>query len=123
MSAWQTRTKQINGVDVKYKVTDNLKRIQVLLNDNFACAEEFFCVRSMLAGLLHYRDIQHRKNVKIGARVNRYYKVNKANATINLTLTLQSDVIKQIVNEIKREKDERRSKRAATGGIYPGVCL
>ncbi len=38
----QTRTIQINGVDVKYKVTNNLKKIQVLFNDNFATAGRLF---------------------------------------------------------------------------------
>lgn len=39
MSVWQTRTIQINGVDVTYRVTPSLKHVQVLLNDNFASAE------------------------------------------------------------------------------------
>lgn len=89
MSNWQTRKIQINGVDVTYRVTRSLKHVQVLLNDNFASAEEFLSLRSMLAGILHYRETQHNKRVQLGARVNRFCKVNKAAAAINITLTMQ----------------------------------
>ena len=122
MANWQTRTIQINGVVVTYRVTPSLKHIQVMLNDNFASAEEFLSLRSMLAGLLHYREIQHNKNVKLGARINRFCKVNKAAAAVDITLTMQSEVIKQIINEIKIERTERRSKKADTENIYPGIC-
>lgn len=111
MSVWQTRTIQINGVDVKYRVTTNLKHVQVMLNDNFASAEEFLSLRSMLSGLLYYREIKHQKNVKLGARINKFSKVNKAAAAVNITLTMQSEVVKQIINEIKKEKDERRKEK------------
>lgn len=119
MSAWQTRTKQINGVDVTYRVTPNLKHMQVLLNDNFASAEEFLSLRSMLSGLLSYREIKHQKNVKLGARINKFSKVNKAAAAVNITLTMQSEVVKQIVNELKQERNERRNKR---NNILPNIC-
>lgn len=118
MSNWQTRKIQINGVDVTYRVTRSLKHVQVLLNDNFASAEEFLSLRSMLAGILHYRETQHNKRVQLGARVNRFCKVNKAAAAINITLTMQSEVVKQIVNELKQEKNERRDKR----DIHANIC-
>lgn len=122
MSNWQTRKIQINGVDVTYRVTRSLKHVQVLLNDNFASAEEFLSLRSMLAGILHYRETQHNKRVQLGARVNRFCKVNKAAAAVNITLTMQSEVIKQIVNEIKKERNERRDKRTDKGGIHTNIC-
>lgn len=119
MSVWQTRTIQINGVDVTYRVTTSLKHVQVLLNDNFASAEEFLSLRSMLSGLLSYREIKYRKNVKLGARINKFSKVNKAVAAVNITLTMQSEVVKQIVNELKQERNERRNKR---NDILPNIC-
>lgn len=119
MSVWQTRTIQINGVDVTYRVTTNLKHVQVLLNDNFASAEEFLSLRSMLSGLLHYREIQHQKKVKLGARINKFSKVNKAAAAVSITLTMQSEVVKKIVNELKQERNERRNKR---NNILPNIC-
>lgn len=65
----------------------------------------------MLAGLLHYREVQHAKGARLGAKINRFCKINKANATINITLTMQSEVVKQIVNQVKKEKDERRKEK------------
>lgn len=107
---WQTRTTEINGVSVTYKVTDNLKQIQIFLDDNFALAEGFFCLNAMISGLLHFREIQHAKNLRVGAMANTFCKVDEANATLNVTLGIQGDTIKQIINEVKKERDEREER-------------
>lgn len=57
--------------------------------------------------------------MKLGARINKFSKVNKAAAAVNITLTMQSEVVKQIVNELKQERNERRNKR---NDILPNIC-
>lgn len=107
----QTRTIQINGVDVKYKVTNNLKKIHVLFNDNFATAEGFLSSRSLLSSLLYYREFRSSKRPRICARVNRFCKTNKADATISISLSLESEVVKKIISEIKNERNERKRRK------------
>lgn len=111
MSDWQTRTIQINGVDVTYRVTRSLKHVQVLLNDNFASAEGFLSSRSLLSSLLYYREFRGSKKPRICARVNRFCKTNKADATISISLSLESEVVKKIISEIKNERNERKRRK------------
>ena len=47
----QIVTKNINGVDVSFKVSDDKKQVWILLDDNFALAEGYITLRAMMA---HY---------------------------------------------------------------------
>lgn len=93
----QIITKKINGIDVSFKVSDDKKNVWVLLDDNFALAEGYFCLRSMLSSFLRYKE-----SARCSCNVNQYAKVDK-NGFFEFTLAKESKVLKEIIKTINEQ--------------------
>lgn len=60
----QIVTKNINGVDVSFKVSDDKKQVWILLDDNFALAEGFLSLRAMMAHYIWSKSEQAKAVIK-----------------------------------------------------------
>ena len=93
----QIITKKINDIDVSFKVSDDKKDVWILLDDNFALAEGYFCLRSMLSSFL-----RRCKGIRYSYKVNQYAKVDE-NGFFEFTLAKESKVLKEIVKTINEQ--------------------
>lgn len=92
----QIVTKNINGVDVSFKVSDDKKQVWILLDDNFALSEGYFTMRAMLAGFLYKRE----ERPAMKTKQNNWSKVD-LEGFFSIEFAKQSKVLKEIVNEIR----------------------
>lgn len=60
----QIVTKNINGVDVSFKVSDDKKQVWILLDDNFALAEGYVTLRAMMAHYIWSKSEQAKSSYK-----------------------------------------------------------
>lgn len=92
----QIITKQVNGVEISFKVSDDKKNVWVLLDDNFALAEGFISLRAMFAQFLYSKN---ERPIKV-SKSNDWSRCD-AEGYFSLVFARQSKVIQEIVNEIK----------------------
>lgn len=89
-------TKVVNGIEISFKISDDNKHVWILLDDNFALAEGYFTMRSMLAGFLYKKE----ERPAMKTKQNNWSKVD-LEGFFSIEFAKQSKVLKEIVNEIR----------------------
>lgn len=95
----QIVTKNINGVDVSFKVSDDKKQVWILLDDNFALAEGFLSLRALMA---HYIWDKHEKAKAVIKTETEQFAPIDENGFFTFEVSRQSEVIKEIYKELKQ---------------------
>lgn len=87
-------TKNIDGIDITFKVSDDGRQAWVLLDDNFALAEGFFTLRQMLEAFIK----------KAARPTKRWCEVEKnvEKGCYDLLFKAQSKVVEVIADELKQ---------------------
>lgn len=94
----QIMTKRINGVDVSFKVSDDRNNVWVLLDDNFALAEGYVTMRSMMAHYI-YNKQEHAKAI-IRADTEQFAPIDE-NGFFTFEIGRKSKVLAEIYKELR----------------------
>lgn len=92
-------TKNINGVDITFKVSDDNNNVWVLLDDNFALAEGYLSLRAMMA---HYIwNKQEQAKAVIRTDTNQFAPIDE-HGFFTFEVGRQSKVIAEIYKELRQ---------------------
>lgn len=94
----QIVTKNINGVDVSFKVSDDKKQVWILLDDNFALAEGFLSLRAMMAHCFWSKYEQAKAVIKTEAK--QFASIDE-NGFFTFEVDRQSKVLSEIYKELR----------------------
>lgn len=92
-------TKNINDVDITFKVSDDNKHVWVLLDDNFALAEGYLSLRAMMAQYIWNKQQQAKAVVKTGAK--QFAPIDE-NGFFTFEVGKYSKVIAEIYKELRQ---------------------
>lgn len=88
-------TKNIEGIDITFKVSDDGRQAWVLLDDNFALAEGFFTLRQMLEAFIKKAARSHKRWCEVGKSMEK--------DCYELLFKSQSKVVEVIADELKQQ--------------------
>ena len=94
----QIVTKNINGVDVSFKVSDDKKQVWILLDDNFALAEGYISLRAMMAHYIWCKNEMAKAVVKTEAE--QFAPIDE-NGFFTFEVGRQSKVLSEIYKELR----------------------
>lgn len=94
-------TKQINGIDVSFKVSDDKKDVWILLDDNFALAEGYLSMRAMMAHYVWNKSEQAKAVIK--ADTEQFAPIDE-NGFFTFEVSRQSKVLAEIYKELRGEE-------------------
>lgn len=94
----QIVTKNINGVDVSFKVSDDKKQVWILLDDNFALAEGYITLRAMMAHYIWCKNEMAKAVIKTEAE--QFAPIDE-NGFFTFEVGRQSKVFSEIYKELR----------------------
>ena len=92
-------TKNINGVDITFKVSDDNNHVWILLDDNFALAEGYLSMRAMMAHYIWSKSEQAKAVIKTGKE--QFAPVDE-NGFFTFEVGRQSKVLAEIYKELRQ---------------------
>ena len=94
----QIVTKNINGVDVSFKVSDDKKQVWILLDDNFALAEGYITLRAMMS---HYIWCKNEMAKAVIKTEGEQFAPIDENGFFTFEVGRQSKVLAEIYKELR----------------------
>lgn len=92
-------TKNINGVDITFKVSDDNNNVWILLDDNFALAEGYLSLRAMMAHYIWSKSEQAKAVIKTDTK---QFAPIDGNGFFTFEVGRQSKVIAEIYKELRQ---------------------